>query len=345
MSNAKYKISNEHPFPLGKLPPDLLASLLSRSLILDPRVVVGPRPGEDASVIDIGSQYLIAKTDPITFATDEIGWYAVHVNANDIATMGGTPAWFMATLLLPENRTTAELVDTLFAQIGSACASLGVSLVGGHSEISYGIDRPIVIGVMLGLAAKGDLITTDGAQAGDVIIVTKGVPVEATALIARERADALRSVFSPEFIARCAAYLHEPGISVVHDAAIGTHAGRVHAMHDPTEGGLATGLWEMAAASGRCLAVDPSAALLADGQQLCAAVGIDPLGAIASGALLMTVHPDDAAAIIAALQAEGIAAYPIGRVEDGPPAVVDTRNGRQPLARPPRDEIARLFEE
>ncbi len=345
MSNVKSEISNEHPFPLGKLPPDLLASLLSRNPIHDPRVIVGPRPGEDAAVIDIGAQYLIAKTDPITFATDEIGWYAVHVNANDIATMGGTPAWFMATLLLPENLTTPELVDTLFTQIGSACASLGVSLVGGHSEISYGIDRPIVIGVMLGLAEKGDLITTNGAQAGDVVIVTKGVPVEATALIARERAGALRAVFPAEFLARCAGALHTPGISVVRDAAIATRAGRVHAMHDPTEGGLATGLWEMADASGRSLAVDPSAAILADGQRLCDAVGIDPLGAIASGALLMTVYSDDAAAIIAALQAEGIDAYSIGRVEDRPAAVVDTRGGRHPLPRPPRDEIARLFEE
>jgi len=333
------------PFPLGKLPPHFLASLLSRSPIRDPRVVIGPRPGEDAAVIDMGSQYLIAKTDPITFATDEIGWYAVHVNANDIATMGGTPAWFMATLLLPENQTTPELVDTLFGQIGSACASLGVSLVGGHSEISYGIDRPIVIGVMLGLAEKGDLVTTAGAQVGDVVIVTKGVPVEATALVARERAGTLASVFSPEFVAHCSGYLHTPGISVVRDAAVATHAGRVHAMHDPTEGGLATGLWEMADASGHRLAVDPAAAILPDGQKLCDAVGIDPLGAIASGALLMTVHPDDATAIIAALQAEEIDAYAIGHIEDGPPRVVDTRNGRRDLARPPRDEIARLFEE
>lgn len=332
-------------FSLGKLPPDVLASLLLHNPVRDPRVIVGPRPGEDAAVIDIGSRYLIAKTDPITFATDEIGWYAVHVNANDIATMGGMPAWFMATLLLPENLTTPELVDTLFTQIGSACEALGVSLVGGHSEVSYGINRPIVIGVMLGLVEKGDLITTQGTQVGDAVIVTKGVPVEATALIARERSDALRGTFPVEFLSRCAGYLHTPGISVVRDAAIATRAGRVHAMHDPTEGGLATGLWEMADAAGRCLAVDPSAAILADGQKLCDAVGIDPLGAIASGALLMTAHPDDAPAITAALQAEKIDAYPIGRVEDGPSGVVDTRAGRRPLPRPPRDEIAKLFEE
>lgn len=337
-------MSNEHPLPLGKLPPHLLASLLLHNPVHDPRVIVGPRPGEDAAVIDIGSQYLIAKTDPITFATDEIGWYAVHVNANDIATMGGIPAWFMATLLLPEKLTTPKLVDTLFAQIGSACESLGISLVGGHSEITYDIDRPIVIGVMLGLAEKHNLITTDGTKAGDVVIVTKGVPVEATALIVREKADALRDTFPAEFLSRCADYLYRPGISVVRDASIAAFAGRVHAMHDPTEGGLATGLWEMADASGHRLVVDPSAAILADGRKLCDAVGIDPLGAIASGALLMTVHPNDSTAIIAALQAEGINAFAIGHAESGPSGVIDTRGGHHSLPRPPRDEIAKLFE-
>src|SRR5690349_19372426 len=129
--------------PLGKLPPELLATLLSRTPIRDPRVIVGPRPGEDAAVIDIGTHYLVAKTDPITFATDEIGWYAVNVNANDIATTGGTPAWFMASLLLPGGRTTPAQVEAIFAQMQRACDALNVTLVGGHTEITHGIDRPI----------------------------------------------------------------------------------------------------------------------------------------------------------------------------------------------------------
>ncbi|MBN1309792.1 MAG: AIR synthase family protein [Anaerolineae bacterium] len=331
-------------FPLGKLPPEILAALLSRSPVRDPRVIVGPRPGEDAAVLDIGSQYLIAKTDPITFVSDEIGWYVVHVNANDIAAMGGTPAWFLATLLLPKDLTTPELVDTIFEQIGSACTSLDISLVGGHSEITYGLNRPIVVGVMLGLVEKDGLITTAGAQVGDTLIVTKGVPVEATAIIARERGEALQDKFPAEFLTHCAGYLHTPGISVLGDAAIATSAGRVHAMHDPTEGGLATGLWELADASGHRLVVDPSAAILDDGRKLCEAAGLDPLGAIASGALLIAAHPDDAKEIMAALQAKGISAYAIGHIEAGSSSVVNVREGNQLLPRPPRDEIARLFE-
>ncbi len=331
-------------FPLGKLPYDLLADLLARHPIRDPRVIVGPRPGEDAAVLDLGEFYLIAKTDPITFATDEIGWYAVNVNANDIASTGGTPAWFMATILFPEGQTTRALIDAIFEQIFAACEVLDVVMVGGHSEITYGVDRPIVAGVMLGLADKGRLVTTGGAQAGDVLIVSKGVPIEATAIIAREKGGDLRGDFSPDFLARCADYLHNPGLSVVRDAAIATGAGRVHAMHDPTEGGLATGLWEVADAAGKRLVCDPSQAVLADGRALCEASGLDPLGAIASGALLLAVHPDDAEVIGAALEAEGIRAYTIGRVEDGPPEVIDTGTDGGLLPRPARDEIARLFE-
>lgn len=331
-------------FPLGKLPADLLAGLLATNPTDDPRVIVGPRPGEDAAVLDVGgSHYLVAKTDPITFATDEIGWYAVNVNANDIAATGGTPVWFMAAILLPEGKATRQAVELIFRQIREACRSLGVSLVGGHTEITYGIDRPIVMGAMLGTVEKDRLVTTGGAQAGDRLIVTKGIPIEATAIIAREKADMLKPHFSPEFLERCANYLHDPGISVVRDAAIAAQAGRVHAMHDPTEGGLATGLWEMAEAASKQLRVDCSAAILEDGLALCKATGLDPLGAIASGAMLMAVHPEDAQTIMDALNAEGIHPHLIGEVEDGPPGVIDVSVGSQRLPRPKRDEIARLF--
>jgi hydrogenase maturation factor len=335
----------ETPLPLGKLPPEILASLISKFPPRDPRVVIGPRLGEDAAVIDIGEQFLVAKTDPITFATDEIGWYAVHINANDIATTGAVPAWFMATLLLPEKLTTADSAGSIFDQINDACTSINVTLVGGHTEITYGIDRPIVVGMMLGLVAKDQLITTGGAQVGDAIIVTKGVPVEAISIIAHQKRTELADRFETGFIEKCANYLHSPGISVLRDARIAIRNGRIHALHDPTEGGLATGLWEMAEASGRQINVDPTPAILDDGVSLCEIFGLDILSTIASGALLMSVHPDDAEGVVLGLESEHISAYQIGEVVEGPPVVMDSRTRlTQALARPPRDEIARLFE-
>jgi len=223
---------------VGKLDMEFLTALLEQyARTDDERVVVGPRVGEDALVIDFGDRFLVAKTDPITFATDEIGWYAVNVNANDIATTGAICRWFLATLLLPEGRTTKQLVETIFAQMSQACRSLDIALCGGHTEITYGLDRPIVVGQMLGEVEREALVTTDGMRVGDDLILTKGIAIEGTAIIAREKADALANKFRPDFIARCQGFLHDPGISVVADARLATAQARIHAMHDPTEGG------------------------------------------------------------------------------------------------------------
>ena len=162
--------------------------LLTRFAPHDPRIIVGPRTGEDAAVFDFGDRYLVAKTDPITFATNQIGWYAVNVNANDVAVMGGEPRWFLATVLLPAGQATAELAEAIFAQIHDACEALGVSLAGGHTEITLNLDRPIVSGTMLGEVTPDRLITTAGAQIGDAVLLVKPVPIEGTALIALERA-------------------------------------------------------------------------------------------------------------------------------------------------------------
>jgi hydrogenase expression/formation protein HypE len=332
--------------PIGKLPPDHLARLLAEHARPDPRLIVGARVGEDAAVIDMGDRYLVVKTDPITFATEEIGWYVVNVNANDVACTGGSPRWFLATLLLPEGKTDAALVDTIFAQMAEACARLDVTLVGGHTEITYGLDRPIVVGQMVGEVAPDRFVATEGTRPGDDIILTKGVAVEATAIIAREKADELRGTFDAEYLRRCQGFLHDPGISVVLDAQIAQAAGTVHAMHDPTEGGLATGLWEMAVAAGVGLEIDEaSIPILPETAALCAQFDLDPLGVIASGALLIACPSSETETILAGLGSEGISAAPVGRVvERGQACTLRGPNSKRPLPTFARDEIARLFE-
>lgn len=351
-------------YPLGKLPADHLARLLAQHAPDDERVVLGPGVGRDAAVISFSDpawtsegagHYLVAKTDPITFASDEIGWYAVHVNANDIACTGATVRWFLATLLLPEARADEALVDVIFDQVAGACAELGVGLVGGHTEITHGIDRPIVVGCMLGEVAPERLVRPDATRPGDLLLVTKGIAVEGTAIIAREKADILSSgVTSGDGMAevddalveRSRGFLYDPGISVVRDAAVAAAAGEVHAMHDPTEGGLATGLWELAEAAGVGLEVDESAIpVLPETRILCTRLGLDPLGLIASGTLLLAVSARDATRIIRALEEAGIAAACIGRaVERQRGLVLRNATSERPLPSFDRDEIARLFE-
>lgn len=334
------------PIPIGKLPAEHLARLLAQHTRPDPRLIVGARVGEDAAVIDLGDHYLVAKTDPITFATDEIGWYVVNVNANDIACAGATPRWFLATLLLPEGKTDISLVETIFEQMAEACDRIDVTLAGGHTEITYGLDRPVVVGHMLGEVAPGRFVATAGAQGGDDLILTKGIAVEATAIIAREKADALRESFDADYLRRCQDFLHDPGISVVRDARVAQAAGMVHAMHDPTEGGLATGLWEIAQAAGVGLEIDEAAIpILPETAALCAQFDLDPLGVIASGALLIACPPGETEAILKALLSAGIQATLVGRaVEPEKGCRLISPAGERALPAFARDEIARLFE-
>ncbi|HCA48358.1 MAG TPA: hypothetical protein DEP45_13695 [Armatimonadetes bacterium] len=334
--------------PIGKLEPELLARLLGGIQITDPRVIVGPGVGRDVTVLEWGGgdRYLIAKTDPITFVTDEIGHYAVAVNANDIATSGGCPLWFLATLLLPEQQSDEALVGTILAQIDDACRKMGIALVGGHTEVTYGLDRPILVGFMLGEVQKGGLITSEGARVGDRILLTKRVAVEGTSIIAREAGERLLAEgIAPASIERARGFLHTPGISVLREAQAAVAAGEVHAMHDPTEGGVATGLHELAVASGNGVAVRLGGIpVYPETEAFCATLGLEPLGLIASGSLLLAVAPEDAQAIAAAIRAEGIECAEVGEVaprEQGIMMLDET--GWTDLPRYDQDEVAKLF--
>ncbi len=331
----------------GKLPLEFLRRLLDRIEVRDRRVFVGARAGEDAALIDFGDRFLVAKTDPITFATDLIGWYLVHVNANDIAAMGGTPRWLMATLLVPEGSSEAE-VERIFGQIGDACAELGVTLIGGHTEITYDLPRPIAVGAMLGEAPKGRVALTSGAQAGDSIVLTKSIAIEGASILARESGGRLleRGV-SRGAVERAQGFLFDPGISVVRDAAAACSAAAVHAMHDPTEGGVAGGLVEMAAAANVGVLVEEEAIpILPECSEICGALGLDPLGLIASGSLLIAVAPEDVGKVSDALDREGIPASEIGRITE-PGDGLKMRSGGTVRDLPmfSRDEIARWFAE
>jgi hydrogenase maturation factor len=334
------------PFPVGKLPAELLQRILAQAPVLDRRVLLGPGIGLDCAVLDLGETLLVLKSDPITFASDTIGWYAVQVNANDIATCGATPRWLLLTTLLPEGRTNEELVEKISQQVFSACRSLEISVIGGHTEITHGLDRPILAATMIGEVTHNALVTPRGATPGDHILLTKGVPIEATAILAREFPERLRPEMDEVEIQAAAAYLTDPGISVVREARAACRAGRVTAMHDPTEGGLAGALWELAEACGHSLVFCPEAVQVpALAGRVCRIFGLDPLATIASGALLLTCRAEDATAIRQAVEAEGIAIAEIGQVEDGPPAVWQTgQAGRELLKRPPRDEIGKVYE-
>ena len=338
--------------PAGKLPVALLRRLLAQYAtnsgagLQDQRVVVGAGIGLDASVIDLGTHYLVAKTDPITFSAEDCGSYALTINANDLATMGAVPRWFLVTLLMPVGASTPRSVSRIFSQLRANCRRFGVALCGGHSEITDAVSRPVIIGCLLGECRKSHLVTSKGARVGDAILLTKGIPIEAVSVLARERPDDLRRRYSSGFVNRCRRYISNPGISIVRDANLARAAGGVHAMHDPTEGGLSTALYELAEAANVGVHVEEcQVRILPEGAQLCADFELNPWGAIASGALLICADPRRERTILQRLHHAGIAAFRIGTVVPLREGVrMMTRKGH--LRRIPRfavDEIARLL--
>lgn len=336
--------------PVGKLKIDFLESLLSQVDISDKRVVIGPRIGEDATVIDFGEKYLVAKTDPITFATDHIGWYLVCVNSNDIATMGATPKWLLVTILLPESETTEKLVRSIFTQIDDACRHFGITVCGGHTEITHGLNRPIVIGQMLGEVEKDKLITSEGAKVGDDIILTKGLGIEATSIISREKQSELKSKYSVDkkydrCIERAQKYLTDPGISVLKDALIANETGGVNAMHDPTEGGVATAINELAQCSNVGAKIWEDRLLISpETEKLCQEYQIDPLGVISSGALIIAAIPSYSDKILYSLRREGIDCDIIGKMVPVEEKVKINSKGKwKPLPAFESDEIAKIY--
>ncbi len=331
----------------GKLDVQILRRLLGRYTTTDEKVLVGPRVGEDAAAIDMGEKVLVVGTDPITFTTNEIGYYSVMVNANDIATTGAEPRWYTVTVLLPEAQGSENLVESIFQQIHRACKKLGISLIGGHTEITHGLDRPILVGQMIGEVQREALITTGGARPGDLILLSKGICIEGTSIIAREKQEELSSSgIPPDLIERAQRFLFDPGISVVEEARLAFQAGRVNSMHDITEGGLANGLHEVSMAAGVEIEVEKKRIpIYEESRVLCEAFGLDPLGVIASGALLITASSPETEKILEKAHQHAVPITMIGRVQAvGTPSVtMVTPKGYEPVPYFDRDEVLKIF--
>lgn len=330
--------------PVGKLPPKLLADLLTDHTPEDPRVFLGPGLGLDCAVLEMGDVFLIAKTDPITFATEDIGWYAVNVNANDIATTGAIPKWFMATILLPENATKAPMAERVFNQIKEACRTINADLIGGHTEITHGLDRIIVVGTMLGEVKRERLITPKGANPDDRVLMTKGIPIEATSILSRDFHAQLSSL-PPTTISTAQDFLHNPGISVLKEAQAAVETGAVTAMHDPTEGGILGGVWELAQASANGIEIEKSAIHIPEeALAICNELDVDPYTAIASGALLLTVPPASVIEVKEAIDSIGVEVFEIGRITEGNEVLMIEGDDQSVIEPPARDAIAELYE-
>lgn len=325
--------------PVGKVPPDLLTALVYRHLgARRSDVLVHAQLGEDCAAIEFGEEVAVLTTDPITGAGPDLGWYAVFVATNDLAATGADPVAIVVTLLLAPDHAREDLSHVMH-DASAAAAQLGVEIAGGHSEVTSGIDRTIIVVTALGRARRDRVLRSGGARPGDALLLTKSAGIEGTAILAAALENQLRTAVGDAVVARAKTFRDR--ISVLPEARAAASAG-ARAMHDVTEGGVLGAAYEMAAASGIGVRIDAGRVpVLPETAAICAFLGIDPLGLIGSGALL--VATPDAVRAGGAIVAAGVPSAEIGRFM--PENRVVMREGREtPLLPPSRDELWRILD-
>jgi len=333
-------------FLAGKVPPDILSRVVFRYKgALNRRLILGPALGEDAAIVRIQGKMMVLTNDPITGASENAGWLSVHVNANDVATRGAKPVWFLCCLLLPEG-SDPNLLEQIMSQVDEAAREISVTVAGGHSEVTMGLDRPIIVGSMIGEITSGTYVTTSGARPGDRVILTKTVGIEGTSILAHDLSSRLTGSVDESILQRAKAFSRR--ISVVKDATIAKRAGGVTAMHDPTEGGIMCALWELAEASKTGITVDETRIPIApETEAICRTLGVDPYRVLSSGALLISAKPRDAGRIVKSLRRHGIDACVIGEMMPFKAGrIIIKKDGtRMRIESPGRDEIYRVLDE
>jgi len=294
----------------GKVPWELIADTVVGAL--PPEVRLGPACGEDAALVEIGGELWAVASDPISFTARDAGRLAVVVNANDVAVRGARPRFFLAVVLLAPTEADSERALELLGQVRRECDRLGVALIGGHTEVAPGLGQSVVVGTMLG-RVEGRALTTGGVRTGDRIGMTRWAGLEGTSILAAELGPRLEAAGEavPRPIEELAG---QHPLSVVEAAAVAAAEPEVHALHDVTEGGVGEALHELARAAELALEVDRSRVpVLDDTAHLAGLLGIDPLGMIGSGSLLIACGEPGVARLEAALQASGVPIAWIGR--------------------------------
>ncbi len=303
------------PLPEGKLPNHLLARFLGENPLDDPSLLVPPGIGEDVAAVAIGAEenVVVLKSDPITFTVGRLGYSTVVVNANDLATSGAVPRWLLTTLLFPVGASAAQ-IHAIMRELQQTSREFGLTLCGGHTEVTGAVKQPVAVGHLVGTTSRDRLIDKRRMQRGDRILLTKGVAVEGTSILARDFSEELQAAgMSHREVESCQRLFLDPGISVLTEARLAAETGGVTAMHDVTEGGLATALEELSAAGRRRIRVFlDRIPVFPETRSLCDRLDIDPLGLLGSGCLLISCRRDASTGLEDALRRANVAVAWIG---------------------------------
>lgn len=305
----------------------------------NPRLVLGPGIGRDTAVVRLGKKLVVLTADPVTGTTKHIGEHSVHINANDIAATGAKPVWYVCTLLLPPG-TSEKALARIMSGIDQASRSLGITVAGGHTEVTRGLDRPLIAGFMVG-EIEGKVLSSANMRVGDWILMTKTAGIEGTAILASEYLTRLTGM-KRETIRKAQSLAKH--ISIVEEAMGISKIAGVHALHDPTEGGVLNGLWELAEASGLGIEVWADRIPLAtETSKICSELHLDPLKLMSSGCLLVAVGPNSAGRVMKSLRNRGIKVSEVGRVRPRAKGRFLLKEGKKlDLVAVPQDELYRL---
>jgi len=334
-------------FPAGKLPLSHLTKLLATLPSPGPDVIIGPRAGEDAAAVTVGDEVLVIKGDPITFTAERMGWYAVNINANDVACLGARPRWLVAMLMVPERLATEAWIAGVFDDLCHAASELDIAVVGGHTEITPGLDNPILAASLTGTVARRNLIDKRQMRAGDTLLLARPVAIEGTAIMAAAQPSRCRTAIGEDRWRKAVHFSYEPGIGIMRLALAVAAVPNVTALHDPTEGGVLGAIYELLDGRGLGGLIDRTRIpIWPETKDLCRHFAIDPLRLIASGSLLIAVRPDCADTARAAAQAAGAETVEIGTVLEKSQGIrVRTESGGiAHLAPPGPDEIIKILE-
>ena len=326
---------------IGKVPENVLKRAVFKQIHhRRPEVILHPGVGEDCSAVAVESdEVLVFSVDPITAASKGAGTLAVHITANDLASSGAEPVGLMTSILLPP-RTREKKLRELMQEIELACKGLNIEIMGGHTEVSDVVNRPVITVTGVGKIKKGALVSTSGLQPGDELVMTKWAGLEGTAIIASEKAEKLQETLPKELIDTAAGFLQY--LSVVPEAAVAMCTG-VSAMHDVTEGGIFGALWEMGAASGVGITADlKKIPIRQETIEVCEVFDINPYRMMSSGSMLIGCKNGNL--LVEELEKNGIPAAVIGRATDTNDRVIVNEYETRFLEPAGSDELYKIYQ-
>lgn len=324
---------------IGKLDSDLLKKIVFGHIKHKrDEVLIRPGIGEDCAVLDYGEQVCVVSTDPITGTDSEIGRLAIHISCNDIASSGAEPVGIMLALMLPEG-TASEQISEIMRQAGEEAEKLNVEIIGGHTEITNAVVKPVIVSTAIGKYSKGAFAVSKKIKPGDCVLMTKTAGIEGTGIIASDFKGRLAGILTDEEMQEAQEMLNM--LSVVREGLIAGRIG-VNGMHDITEGGVLGAVWEMCEAAGTGVKIFCEKIPVSDiTVKICKFFNIDYLRLISSGCMLIIVSPDKKERLISELEKENIAVSEIGEITDKGRYMV--KNGIETEICPPEsDELYKV---